>query len=825
MNDIDNLTDELLKDIEGVPTLPVPNENQPTPAARPDSEVPTLPEQTDTSIDDATQQLLDEKVSRAIPDAQRTPEKKTFGRWTINAWNSFWEELDDIRKANLGHAAEEMITEINYNPGGIFKALTKVLELESHYRTRTGFLGQNRKDDPTLKNIYKQRDEAYKKLAEEAPTLGNILWESYSVWGDSDKLLNTLYERPFRVLSTVLPYTKHLQKIKGTGKAARATRRAGMILPYTDPVEAPFVAGGLLGKAVAKWKNRNLAKEDYNKPFNAVYGRDTQTGDKLKTTQTPVEMADKIGTVADQTPAIVLSENPTVKHNEMIRHQTGGEDSIPVQQRFERSEKAYSETLDDITNREIDIARGLDSAVNNTFDIDEVGGAIRQRYQNWQTGKNASFRKMFGDIAQTLDVELRIDPDTFPLLSKTRAELDKLKNDHSRLSSGPRQSIQIAEQVLSEAFARLSNDGLTIRDFDQFRTEFRQKFEEAIHQAGLKPIGSGDPVSRLYQTLTEDFYDLVETEHALNPSDFPADFTQTIKDAKKEYAETLILEDKPAGKFIRRNLDTPHNIVNKLLNKNTSKFFIQDMKVILGKNGWDLVKPGLLMSFLDKANGSTKHFRWGGLKSEIAALNKVNKNRLRHLFGDELAKELASLGEFALKFSEEGRWTKGSPTGFVNRLVHSPSFLSLLNHISTMLPFMGGGYGGIKVGMGTFSLTDAALIAGMTTAFVGERWWNNYLKSDASRKWMLEGHSWDVVKRDGTVVTVTPEDFKIANEYMVIPFMKENKFRPKVGVRAAMRTSRSTERGRREQNKPKPIFDSNNPFGVDNPFRRVEPLR
>ena len=791
------------------PAPSIPNENQPTPAARPGD--------SPNAIDEEIQNVLDQKVTRAIPD-KGLEEKRTVRKWVGNAWKSFWQELDDIRKANLGKAAEDMMAEINDNPVGIFKSIMDVTELESHYRIRTGFMGQG-KNNNTLKGIRMEREKAYQKLAEEAPTLGNIFYESYSVWGDGEKVMKTLYEQPFRILTTILPHSKYLQGVKGSGKLARGTRRAGKILPHLDPGELPFTAGGMLGKTVARWKNRGLAKEDFNRPFDATYGRDTKSGVNEQVTTTPVEMAEKIGTGAENTPALVLSENPTVHHNEMTRHQSGGAGSRPVQSRFEQSQKGYETTLDDIKDREITKSRDLTDVINSVFDIEEVGGLFRKKYEKWQLGLRSDFNERFKNIGAALDMQLRSTD--FPLLNKTRAELDRLKSDHSKLSNNARQSIQIAEQTLSEAFANLAQDGLTIRDFDQYRTEFRWKFEDAIHQAGLRPIGSGDPVTRLYHTLTDDFYDLLETEVALNPSDFPDNFLETVKTAKKDYAKVKILEQTDAAAFIRDNFETPHYIVNRLLNRNTSNKFIRDAKEVIGGD-WDILKPGLLIAFLDKVSGTTQHFRWGGLKSEIAKLNGVDKNRLKTLFGDDLAKELAALGEFGLKFSKEGRWTKGTPTGFINKLVQSPSFLSLLHNIANVLPFIGTGYGGIKVGMGSFTPTDAVMIAGLTTAFLGERWWNNFLNSDASRKWMLEGHTWQVVKKDGTVVTITPEDFKLANEYIVVPFLKENKFKSKGPIRGVMRTGRSTERGKRQQTIPKPNPD--NPFGTTNPFRIQQPV-
>ena len=112
---------------------------------------------------------------------------------------------------------------------------------------------------------------------------------------------------------------------------------------------------------------------------------------------------------------------------------------------------------------------------------------------------------------------------TTELFLKTRA---KLKDLH------------IVGALLDDMVAQMETDGLTLNDFDKARVNFHKHLYLQMRQGRMTPIGCAVLNSIFYRTLTEDFYDLLETEVELHPEDFPENFLTSVKLAKTEFRQT-----------------------------------------------------------------------------------------------------------------------------------------------------------------------------------------------------------------------------------------------------------------------------------------------
>ena len=552
---------------------------------------------------------------------------------------------------------------------------------------------------------------------------------------------------PFAFYAWILPIIGQMRGVKMVGRMGKTLRGAGKT---ADILDVPILEAATgIGEAIARFKNRGLSPEMYNQPFEAKRGRNPKTGEDITSTVTPEEMTQRSGLETEDIPAIGMTENPSVHHREGIVGQTTGSDAAIVKQRFDKTEVAIQEVYDAIVKQADDKFPNIES-----FDVENVGQNIVEAYEAWQFAMRGDFRRKFDALGKVLDRELK--GTDFELLSKSRKLLEELKSKPgSKMIDDP--EVAIIERELAKAFETVTADGtLTLADFDALRTQFRKNVKSALRKEAIYEIGSGDPAQKMYASLTEDLYDLIENEVRLAPDDFPQGFLADVKGAKSEYRNVILMEDSLGAKFIRRNYETPHKIVEYIINPSSTQKSLNEIKTILGDEMWEGLQAGFLQRVLDVTE--KRSFTWDGLKKKIADINAIDKNRLSTIFGDEKAKELAEFAEWSAKFAGEARWTKGTPTGFINKLVQEGKFSTLMHRMVNVAQLGGVGYG---VTARELAPTAAALAAS-TIIYIGENRWNKYLNSEAGRKWMLEGHQWKVVTKNNKVITIEPGDFKAA---------------------------------------------------------------
>ena len=595
----------------------------------------------------------------------------------------------------------------------------------------------------------------------ETPILDEI-WEyvttttgAKAVFGndiDKQEFYQLVEEDPLAFWGWVLPIIGQLKNVKaatGAGKIAKTGEKSAQIAGRTaDIIDQPLLEGTtLFGESLVKFKNRGLDKDAYNQPFEAVSGRDPKTGEDIKSTVTPEEIATRSDLNPDDVPIKGLTDSEAAQAREKQTMKLEGEKGDAVVSRFEKTEEAIQDSLDDIVRR-------ADKQFGNieSYDINKVGETFRNRYEEWQSGQKLWSEEVFSKIQGTLDKPLKFK-DEFPIFANTQKLLSEMKGQPGA-NAIPDAEIDKIDSILSDAFKQVATDEtLTLADVDAIPRRFRERIKQEFRKEGLYSIGTDHPASKIYAQLREDAYDLLEHEISVSPNDFPSDFLKTVQDTRLKYRAILDMENRNAATLIRNNFNSPHKIVDHIIKPDTPIQDILDIKEILGTENWNQMQAGLLQRVIDLSD-STTGFKWNGLQKRINTINKTDKNRLRTVFGDEQAKELTEFAEWSARF--------GTPTpakkGLINSMVRSENLTTFLNRIAYIIPV-----GGVGYGAGAANLAPTAIsIAAAATIYLGARKWDNFLNSDAGRKWMLEGHSWKVMTKSGKEIEIKPGHFREA---------------------------------------------------------------
>ena len=220
------------------------------------------------------------------------------------------------------------------------------------------------------------------------------------------------------------------------------------------------------------------------------------------------------------------------------------------------------------------------------------------------------------------------------LLARTRAKLEELRAADSKLLSDP--DLDKVSQILDSILEDAAKDGLTLHDFDKMRTNFRKRLTGAVQNGEMTPIGSAEISRVFYQTLTEDFYDLVEAEVAINPEAFPPDMIEKIRAAKQDYRTTKVeIEESPAIEYLRKTEDNPAELIDELLKEKGiyTPDQIAILKSTLGNDGWTELQAALLDRFIGEAtNPSTGNIYRDKLGKMIDKLNNTHPEKASLLF-------------------------------------------------------------------------------------------------------------------------------------------------------------------------------------------------
>ena len=261
------------------------------------------------------------------------------------------------------------------------------------------------------------------------------------------------------------------------------------------------------------------------------------------------------------------------------------------------------------------------------------------------------------------------------LLATTRARLEELT-----LKDPTDFELQKVKQIIDEMIEQIasSEGGFTLYKLDKMRTNFRKRLANAVQNGEMTPIGKGQVAQLFYGTLTEDFYNLIEAEIAIDPTAFPEGFTvEKIRAAKADYRTTVVnLENSPAAVFLRRTQSKPATLIDELLKEKGvfNKDQLQTLKTILGDDGWTALQPALLDRFIGEAtNPQTGNIYRDRLEKMIDKLNGTDKEKANRLLGAENVDKLRQIAKRtdiensgASKFLEK---TENAPAALIDELL------------------------------------------------------------------------------------------------------------------------------------------------------------
>lgn len=214
---------------------------------------------------------------------------------------------------------------------------------------------------------------------------------------------------------------------------------------------------------------------------------------------------------------------------------------------------------------------------------------------------------------------------------------------------------------------------LTLRKIDEMRTDFHQNRDLFARQGEITATGEGTAAQPLYYAVADDFIDLLEKKIDANPQKFPDRFKDKLLHTRTQYALMQELEKTEAAKLIRRYENNPTRLMDSILSpsSNMTVVEIENMKKILGVDGWERLRSGLLARIFTKSMQLNADMGAKGLLVTLNAINKGSKNRLITLFGEEMAKTLYASANFQNRvFDKRGKWN----TPYINALMQGDSF-------------------------------------------------------------------------------------------------------------------------------------------------------
>ena len=730
-NALDESLEDALQDVSPSPSETTPLQDVPdsdtgqtlpgSEDVSPDPATPTTDPTLETTLEEVTDPTRME--SNAFRDAANWLFLTVPTSFGTNAWETIKAvpHMPDM----IQGAANEMMGANGRNSLDLFVDLIELAQLSDEDTE----LGKNQ----------------YARLMEEFPVIMGYFHEGGEAWGDP---WHTFKSDPFRLIIDLLPASANYAKMKGFSKTAR-------ILDAIDPTALP----ANLAAGAVKGAGRMLAREpgSFNPDVTAKYGQDA-TGD-LTTTRSAVELAEDYGAGTGNAPLSALTDSEFAHIlEESIRKTEGGDAATGIRGRDDATRAGIS------AKREMFVEQLAEGKVDPSIDFrnpEIAGQTTLADYETWRKGQRMSIGNIFEKNRAILDRSFSID-DIDNIFAETKTEIDRLVASDSGTRtniSNPdlKSSVAAFDTLLTNLKEKALEGDLTLENIDRFRTNYHQQVDLFRRQGMMTGTGTGSVSSRIFDKMTDDFYNLLEKEVGLNPAEFPENFIDSVKLAKSEWAELRRLDSTEAANFMRRHQNRPADIVEQLTRKNGryNEQFMTDLKVIIGDEGWDRLKPALLNRVFQRSlNRNTGNITAGGLARVLADINEGNPNMLRNIFGDDMAKALVEMSEFQQRaFGKRGQWNTPYANALFRRFLDDPKITDIF-----MFTYLIGETGqgmvqlltqsGFDVRQLTPSGIQVAISLGLWGALKGRR---ALILSDVGRQWLLDGYSVNVggIKVDG----------------------------------------------------------------------------
>ena len=286
---------------------------------------------------------------------------------------------------------------------------------------------------------------------------------------------------------------------------------------------------------------------------------------------------------------------------------------------------------------------------------------------------------------------------------------------------------------------------LTLRKIDEIRTNFHQNTDLFARQGELTKTGEGTAATPLYYAISEDFFELLDNHVAVNPEAFPEGFAEKIKLTRKEYALNKALEDTPIAKKLRSLQATPDRIPDYLLSPTTeiTPEKLTTIRQLIGEEGWETMKHGLLARIFTKSRQLNKTEGAQSLLTTLNSINKVNQNKLRTIFGDDMAQTLYESANFQVRvFDKRGRWN----TPYINKLMSGGDFGDMLWTAGFMGEAFSNEASALAKSTGLTRHVDGSKIGTIIgiVSWLGHRRVRNAMFSEKGRRAILEGRSFTI---------------------------------------------------------------------------------
>lgn len=604
-------------------------------------------------------------------------------------------------------------------------------------------------------------EEKYRRLMEEFPRIGGYLHEGAETYGDPWETLKT---DPARLFVDLFPAASNFAKIRGWTRTAK-------VLDMADPSNIPAnISSGAVNQAAQRFAKDPRA---YNPTVTSQYGQDA-TG-PLTTERPAVDLAEDVVGDKDIAPMAALTDSEFAHIiEEAVRKTEGGDEAAGIRGRD-------TATRDAIREKQLQYVEQLATGkVDPTVDFrnpEVAGGVALEDYSEWVGGRRTTLGQQFEQNRTILDTPVQART-LDNLFSETAAEIERLVDrdagTRERISNPDLQkAVATFDRLLSNLQDNAAQGTLNLSHIYAMRTAYHQRLDLFKRRGQLAETGAGSVSNRIYDKITSDMHNLLLEEIAARPDDFPANFADTVNLTMREWADLRRLDGSAAANFLRNNQQRPGAIVEMLTrrNPNYTEGFMNDLRTILGDEGWERLRPAILNRMFEKSlNRGSKTgediVTPSGLNRVIADINDTNPNRLRQMFGDDMAKALVEMSNFTKRaFEKRGQWN----TPYANRIIQehlsNPKITEVF--LSTYLV----GESGQMItdamrqsGFRIDQLTPSGLQLGVSVGlWLGLKGRQALLLSDVGRQWMLEGYSIDV-PIGGKTITIDGSNLLLAGE-------------------------------------------------------------
>ena len=593
----------------------------------------------------------------------------------------------------------------------------------------------------------------------EYPILSAMMQEYKQKYGSLKGFKYTLANDPFAILIDVAELVApHLKAVKGASISAKVARGTGKTMEVLNPDE--WLGFGL-SKGFEKLSDYIKKNPDALGNVEMDFGIDPNTGEKLTFTVNLKELADQYGGV-ENVPITALVTEDLPKHIEEAVINLY-DSKHPYHQAVV---KRYEDTAKAIETKRREIVAG-EGSPQGAWEPEIVGQSTVSDYQDWQGGGKTELGKEFRandkvleqpvrsiEIADTGDIageavkigSREILPATarqyFP---KAVARMEEIIQGDSSTGNtlSNKQNSKIIED-LTELITNVLSDPsqLTLRKIDDMRTDFHQNRDLFARQGEIVASGEGTAAQPLYYAISEDFMDLLEKEVQANPDDFPEGFLEKIPHTRTEYALMQQLEKSEAAKMLRRHQNNPTRLVDNILSPNSvmTTDEIGNLKKIIGDDGWERLRSGLLARVFSKSIQLNSEMGAKGLLVTLNAVNKGSKNRLVTLFGEDMAKTLYESANFQNRvFDKRGKWN----TPYINSLMQGDNFGDMIfaaGFVSEQFADEAQKLAEVTGLSRHVSGSKLGIIIG-SIVWLGKKHVKRKMFSEAGRRAILEGHS------------------------------------------------------------------------------------